>query len=276
MESVQNFSISYPSALNARARKPELDEVSANAECRVKPQPASIPQQPSSNPFTTGTTESFPVVNSSHEVFIISSISSNPRTLLEARKTPKPCKFAFVERNYTEDSDDVDDDEAKEGNGTKERSSDWKPPKSTLHPTVRLLMQLISNQQYFAATVSAIDYDTNKLPLGKLSKATIAPGFEALMDLSTLIADQTLAASKYGVAYGPAVDQLSNSFYPFISHAFGRNRSPVINDHQMFKREIKLLEILGEMKDAALIVNYDTNALGPRRAGSRTRKWRGR
>lgn len=172
-------------------------------------------------------------------------------------QTPKPGKYAFVERNYNEDSDEDDDDEAEEASGTKEKSSDWKPPKSTLHPAVQQLMQLIFNQQFFAATMSALNYDANKLPLGKLSKATITRGFQALKDLSALIADPTLATSTYGMAYGPAVEQLSNSFYSLIPHAFGRNRPPVINDEQRLKREIELLESLSDMKDAALIMKTD-------------------
>jgi poly [ADP-ribose] polymerase len=171
-------------------------------------------------------------------------------------ENPKPGKYAFVERNYSEDSDEEDEaeDEAKDKG---KKASDWKPPKCTLEPAVQKLMQLIFNQQYFDATMSSLNYDANKMPLGKLSKATITRGFQALKDLSALIDDPTLAASTYGTAYGPAVEQLSNSFYSLIPHAFGRNRPPVIQDQQMLKKEIELLESLSDMKDAALIMKMD-------------------
>jgi hypothetical protein len=120
-------------------------------------------------------------------------------------------------------------------------------------------MQLIFNQQYFNATMSSLNYDANKLPLGKLSKATILRGFQALKDLSALIDDNSLAVD-YGMAYGAAVEQLSNTFYSLIPHAFGRNRPPVINDQQMLKREIELLESLSDMKDAALIMKTEKAA----------------
>lgn len=171
-------------------------------------------------------------------------------------ENPKPGKYAFVERNYNEDSDDEDDaeDEAKD---KREKASTWQPPKSTLEPAVQKLMQLIFNLQYFNATMSDLNYDANKLPLGKLSKATITRGFQALKDLSALIDDPSLAASTYGVAYGSAVEQLSNSFYSLIPHSFGRNRPPIMHTQQMLKREIELLESLSDMKDAALIMKMD-------------------
>lgn len=37
-------------------------------------------------------------------------------------------------------------------------------------------MELIFNQQYFEATMAALNYDSTKMPLGKLSKATITKG----------------------------------------------------------------------------------------------------
>ncbi|KAK4120960.1 PARP-domain-containing protein [Parathielavia appendiculata] len=163
---------------------------------------------------------------------------------------PKPGKYAFVERSYEEDSDEEDEAEsAKE-------ASDRKELKSTLDPAVQELMRLIFNQQYWDATMANLNYDANKLPLGKLSKATILRGFQTLKDLSALIDDNSLAAG-YGMGYGEAVEQLSNTFYSLIPHAFGRNRPPVISDQQMVKREIELLESLSDMKDAALIMKMD-------------------
>ncbi|VBB74967.1 Putative poly [ADP-ribose] polymerase 2 [Podospora comata] len=178
---------------------------------------------------------------------------------------PKPGKYAFVERNYEDDSDDEDaaEDESKD----KTRADDWTPPKCSLDPAVQHLLELIFNQQYFANTMSDLNYDANKLPLGKLSKATITRGFQSLKDLSELLDDNTLAQSKYSMTYGNAVEQLSNTFYSLIPHNFGRNRPPVIHTQQMVKKEIELLESLSDMKNAAEIMkldkvgNYDVHPL---------------
>ncbi|EAQ82970.1 hypothetical protein CHGG_10788 [Chaetomium globosum CBS 148.51] len=170
-------------------------------------------------------------------------------------KDPKPGKYAFVERNYDDDSDD--EEEADDAAAAGKKSSDRKAPESKLEPAVQQLMGLIFNQQYFNAAMSSLNYDAKKLPLGKLSKATITRGFQTLKDLSALIDDPTSAQTTYGMAYGSAVEQLSNTFYSLIPHAFGRNRPPVIGSQAMLKSEIELLESLSDMKDAALIMKVD-------------------
>jgi poly [ADP-ribose] polymerase len=172
-------------------------------------------------------------------------------------KDPKPGKYAFIERNYEESDDEDSDDENTAGAADKgKKSSHWKPPESKLDPAVQNLMKLIFNQSYFNAAMSSLNYDANKLPLGKLSKATITRGFQALKDLSALIDDSSLAAN-YNLSYNEAIEHLSNTFYSLIPHAFGRNRPPIIQSQEMVKREIELLESLSDMKDAALIMKLE-------------------
>ncbi|KAH7145952.1 poly polymerase catalytic domain-containing protein [Dactylonectria estremocensis] len=172
---------------------------------------------------------------------------------------PKPGKYAFVERSYNPDSDDEDDDDAKpvkeEDGGENEASAP--PPECTLDKPIKELMELIFNQQYFQATMSALNYDANKLPLGKLSKTTITRGFQQLKDLAALIDDPSLAGSKWNTTIAAATEHLSNTYYSFIPHAFGRNRPPIIRDDTMLKKEIELLESLSDMKDAAEIMKID-------------------
>jgi poly [ADP-ribose] polymerase len=95
--------------------------------------------------------------------------------------------------------------------------------------------------------MSALNYDANKLPLGKLSKGTIARGFQALKDLSVLI-DNNDATSR------DEVERLSNQYFSIIPHAFGRNRPPVIRDINLLKKEIELLESLSDMKETAAML----------------------
>ncbi len=118
-------------------------------------------------------------------------------------------------------------------------------------------MELIFNQQYFAATMSDLNYDVNKLPLGKLSKHTITRGYQALKDLSALLDDASLAQTEYGTTFQEATEQLSNTFYSVIPHAFGRNRPPIIQNQDMLKREIDLLDSLSDMKAATSIMKSE-------------------
>ncbi|CAM1507898.1 Fc.00g047460.m01.CDS01 [Cosmosporella sp. VM-42] len=170
-------------------------------------------------------------------------------------ENPKPGKYAFVERSYNpDDSDDDDEDVKTEKKGDEEEQA---PPECKLEKPVKELMELIFNQQYFQATMSALNYDANKLPLGKLSKATITRGFQQLKDLAALMDDQSLAQTKWNQSYADATEYLSNTYYSLIPHAFGRNRPPIIRDDKMLKNEIELLESLSDMKDAADIMKID-------------------
>lgn len=153
-----------------------------------------------------------------------------------------------MERSYEPDSDNEDED-VKNGEPAPAKA----PVLCTLHPAVKGLMELIFNQAFFAAAMSDLNYDANKLPLGKLSKATITRGFQTLKDLSALLDDASLAAG-YGVPLPQAIEQLSNTYYSLIPHDFRRNRPPVINTQPMIKKELELLESLSDMKDAAKIM----------------------
>ncbi|KAG8422712.1 hypothetical protein J3459_010098 [Metarhizium acridum] len=124
-------------------------------------------------------------------------------------------------------------------------------------PQVREVMELIFNQNFFNATMSSLNYDANKLPLGKLSKATILRGFQQLKDLASLMDDPTLATSQWNMTVAEATEQLSNTYYSLIPHAFGRNRPPIINNEALLKKEIELLESLSDMKDASNIMKID-------------------
>lgn len=53
------------------------------------------------------------------------------------------------------------------------------------------------------------------------------------------------------------MEELSNTYFSLIPHAFGRNRPPVIQSHDMLKKEIELLESLSDMKDASGILKNE-------------------
>ncbi|KAM0283769.1 hypothetical protein ACHAQH_002359 [Verticillium albo-atrum] len=173
---------------------------------------------------------------------------------------PKPGKYAFVERSYAPDSDDEDEDGAKDAAQAMPQEDDAEEHvkvESKLEPAVQDLMALIFNKAHFAATMTELNYDANKLPLGKLSKTTITRGFQFLKDIAELMDDSTLAQSKWNMPVNAATEHLSNTFYSIIPHDFGRNRPPIIATARQLKREIDLLESLSDMKAAADIMKMD-------------------
>jgi poly [ADP-ribose] polymerase len=84
-----------------------------------------------------------------------------------------------------------------------------------------------------------------------------------LKDLAALFDDQALAQNTYGVPYGTAVENISNQFYSLIPHAFGRNRPPIIGSEPMLKKEVELMESLGDMKEAAAIMKAERTQKRP-------------
>lgn len=166
---------------------------------------------------------------------------------------PKPGKYAYLERNY-EDSDSEEEDDAKKAASVKRRGmSVSEPPPSNLDPAVQDVVKLIFNQNFINNAMADLNYDANKLPLGKLSKTTINRGYQALKNLAEVLDDATKAA-QYDMSPAAAIEHLSNLYFSLIPHNFGRNRAPVIDNNTLLKREIELLESLGEMKDAAQIM----------------------
>ena len=177
---------------------------------------------------------------------------------------PKKGKYTFIERRYENDSDEDDipsSTKKPEGPSTKQES-EVQSLESKLHKSVQALMELIFNQQYFAATMLDMSYDANKLPLGKLSKRTLMTGYERLKDIAELLADPSLAQSKHSKAYAEAISDLSDAFYTTIPHSFGRSRPPIINHEERLKREIALLESLTDMEIANGIMKQAKDSEG--------------
>lgn len=166
--------------------------------------------------------------------------------------------YTFIERKYEDDSDDdvgglpiASNSGASKDSGT---ASPIKRADSVLPRSVQRLMELIFNQQFFADTMRELDYDANKLPLGKLSKRTLEKGFEVLKDLGELLTDPSVADSKHNSTWLDAIAACSNSFYTIIPHAFGRSRPPLISSDEKLRKEIRLMESLSDMQIANTIM----------------------
>ena len=63
------------------------------------------------------------------------------------------------------------------------------------------------------AHLSSMNYDANKLPLGKLSKNTILQGFSALKQLADVIKDPNGEVAKANGGQRAAIEHLSGVYY---------------------------------------------------------------
>ncbi|GJJ72712.1 poly [ADP-ribose] polymerase 2/3/4 [Entomortierella parvispora] len=154
------------------------------------------------------------------------------------------------------DSEDEDDDEArKEAKAAikREKEKQHPIPESTLHPKVQDLMKLIFNQTMMANQMKELDYDADKMPLGKLAKATILRGYLVLKQIGEALSNPMPTSQA-------ALMRLSSDFYTVIPHNFGRNAPPVISDPQTLKKKLDMLEALAEIEIAQHLIKENKKA----------------
>ena len=123
-------------------------------------------------------------------------------------------------------------------------------PESKLDDKVFELMKTICNIQSMENTVKELEYDLSKAPLGKLTKAQIKAGYQALNEISQLI-DTT-------VKCGTKLAEACSRFYTRIPHAFGFKVPPLISTHEKVKEKLHLLDALSEIEIAMKIIKSET------------------
>ncbi|KAG0699742.1 poly polymerase catalytic domain-containing protein [Suillus ampliporus] len=161
-------------------------------------------------------------------------------------------KYTWLERAF-----ESEDDKA-EGSGSKKKEDD-PVPDSKLSPELQAFCNLIFSAKLIDAHLSSMNYDANKLPLGKLAKSTILKGFAALKKLAEVIEypDGDMAKSLGG--FCTACETFTSEYYSIIPHAFGRNRPIVIDDQERLRKELNLVDALGEMEVAHKLLTASIN-----------------
>lgn len=181
--------------------------------------------------------------------------------LWENRSQPaKAKKYTLIEISYEESEEEEDLPGAGERRTSKVSTSSSGSSKSietTLPPAVAKLMALIFNVDLFDSALAELEYDVNKMPLGKLSRNSVLSGYSVLKELASLIG----AAGSLDV---DAVVDLSNQYFSLIPHAFGRNRPPTLQSSDLIKKEITLLETLTDMQVANDIMKTATGGRSER------------
>lgn len=112
-------------------------------------------------------------------------------------------KYTLLARDYFAENEK---DESSSSSSSAAASS-AEPVPSKLPPRVQELMKLICDTQMMARELSELNYDANKLPLGKLTKEIVLKGFGALQLL-----DEALKARKSH----SELERLSASFYTCV------------------------------------------------------------
>lgn len=161
-------------------------------------------------------------------------------------------KYVFVERAYSKLSSGKADASTPNPKNKKLDGSAYQP-QSKLETPVQDVMKLLFKKEYFEATMTDMGFDVDKVPLGKLSSRSLNSGYECLKELGSLIAnadDQTRATDEYS----GKLEKLTNRYYTIIPHSSGMNRLPLIDDEKRLKRELGLLQALGDAEIATKIL----------------------
>ncbi|KAG8849074.1 hypothetical protein FRB91_010272 [Serendipita sp. 411] len=162
------------------------------------------------------------------------------------KMTARSGKYMWIERSY---------EEAKPV--SKGKKEDVPIPSSQLDHRVQDFCNMIFSSDLMSSALSAMNYDANKLPLGNLSKNTILRGFAALKDLSDVIDAPNGPASTSRGGFRNACDVLSAQYYSIIPHAFGRNRPTPITTKPQLKKELDLVDALGDMEITQKLIDED-------------------
>jgi hypothetical protein len=124
--------------------------------------------------------------------------------------------------------------------------------KGPLDRSTRDFVSLIFDVEMMMDAMKELEIDTAKMPLGKLSKATISTAFSVLSELQKMF-----EADPDAILNDRAnVDSLANKFYCCIPHRVpqGATTLPLIASLEMVKAKTAVVQALAEMKVAAKLM----------------------
>ncbi|KAL3275884.1 hypothetical protein HHI36_020621 [Cryptolaemus montrouzieri] len=104
------------------------------------------------------------------------------------------------------------------------------------------LMRMIFDVKQMKQTMLELELDTEKMPLGKLSKKQILSAYQILTELQKVLDGDNVQENKF-------IDA-SNRFYTFIPHSFGVDDPPILKTEEMIKQKIEMLDNLMELEVA--------------------------
>ncbi|XP_020398096.1 poly [ADP-ribose] polymerase 2 isoform X3 [Zea mays] len=120
-----------------------------------------------------------------------------------------------------------------------------------LETRIAQFISLICNISMMKQRMVEIGYNAEKLPLGKLRKATILKGYHVLKRISDVISK----------ADRRHLEQLTGEFYTVIPHDFGfrKMREFIIDTPQKLKAKLEMVEALGEIEIATKLLEDDSS-----------------
>uniref|UniRef100_A0A914XV90 Poly [ADP-ribose] polymerase n=1 Tax=Panagrolaimus superbus TaxID=310955 RepID=A0A914XV90_9BILA len=129
------------------------------------------------------------------------------------------------------------------------QSFDVSTSKSNLPIPIKSLITNIFDIKIMKETLKSLDIDTEKMPLGKISKTSILKAMYVLSRLEFEIGKD---------AQSTEILDLSNRFYTLFPHGCGGNAPPLLNNLQIIHEKVKLLNDLSQLEIAFSIIHDET------------------
>ncbi|EDQ90293.1 uncharacterized protein MONBRDRAFT_16448 [Monosiga brevicollis MX1] len=144
---------------------------------------------------------------------------------------PKAGKYTLID--MAEDDDEEVPDTVRRGQTTVK----YRPSK--LDTKTQSFVNLIFDNDMFKEQMKSFDLDTEKMPLGKISKAQIARGYGVLEELEAAINAKKSRA---------VLSEITSRFYTTIPHSFGRSVPPVIQTIEVVQAKKDMLTVLADIE----------------------------
>jgi len=100
-----------------------------------------------------------------------------------------------------------------------------------------------------------MEFDINKMPLGKLKKSHVQKGYEVLKKIEKLLGTVPINRNK--------LVELASTFYSLIPHDFGMQRPPLIDSTKKIKKKMAMLEALGDIEIATNLLKRGASDENP-------------
>jgi len=114
---------------------------------------------------------------------------------------------------------------------------------------VQELVSLIFDKEMMKKQLAAMNVDIKKMPLGNISKKQIRDGYAALTEIQNLLENPNPSKARL-------VDA-TNRFYNLVPHDFGTADPPLINDLELVKKKIDMLDALCDIEIANQLMKDD-------------------
>ncbi|XP_011308727.1 poly [ADP-ribose] polymerase [Fopius arisanus] len=138
----------------------------------------------------------------------------------------------------------IDVDEGDDSSTTESLESDIK---SKLKKPVQDLIKLIFDVNLMKEVMKEYELDTEKMPLGKLSKKQLQMAYGVLKEVQVLLASGDPNRLK--------LIDASNRFYTLVPHSFGIKQPTILDNEALIKAKCEMLDSLMEMEIAYNLLN---------------------